>query len=196
MKLRYMVEQNKNKAYEKGLDNHKDAKNNHLDDDDDENDIVVCRNRKLRLDELDIELIDLLFSGTSSRKCAEILKKPVSTIQRRVRQLIQNGYLRPMFGLGYSELRLKRGFLHVYLKDGSTQNVMAKLLPRIGIHSVGIHLGNSDLVAHFVYHDSRDVLELIGWTKHLEGVSKVLWSEEVSSESTSPKLAGMFTNLA
>lgn len=187
-----MGEQNRRKVDEKGFDNHRDEEKDHFHDEDD---VVVYKNRKPHLDELDIQLIDLLFSGASSRKCAEILKKPLSTVQRRVRLLIQSGILRPSFQLGYSELYLKRGLLHVYLDDGNIQDVTAKLLSRVGIHSVGVHLGNSDVVGAFVYRDSRDVLELIGWTKHIEGVSKVVWSEEVYTESTSPRLISIFTSL-
>ncbi len=46
------------------------------------------RARRQSVDELDLQLIDLLFAGKSSRNCAAILKKPVSTVQRRVRLLI------------------------------------------------------------------------------------------------------------
>ncbi len=154
----------------------------------------IHRARRQRVDELDLQLIDLLFAGKSSRNCAGILKKPVSTVQRRVRLLIQRGVLRPTFKLGYSELELKRGLLHIYLNDGSIQDVTSKLLLRDGLHSVGAHLGNSDLVGQFVYRASREVLELIGWAKHLDGVSRVVWSEEVYEETGSPRLSKIFKN--
>jgi Lrp/AsnC family transcriptional regulator, regulator for asnA, asnC and gidA len=152
------------------------------------------RTRRQRMDELDLQIIDLLFAGNSSRQCAAILGKPVSTTQRRVRLLIQRGILRPTFELGYSELGLKRGFLHIYLEDGSIQDVTSKLLLRDGIYSVGVHLGNSDIVGRFVYGTSRDVLGLIGWAKELDGVDRVMWSEEVYDMSASPNLSNIFNN--
>jgi hypothetical protein len=86
---------------------------------------------------------------------------------------------------------LKRGYLHVYLQDGNIKDIKDNLLARNGIYSVGIHLGNSDVVGQFAYKDSRDVLDLIAWSKHLEGVERVLWSEEVYAETASPKIEKM-----
>ena len=141
-----------------------------------------------RLDSIDLRLIDHLMSGKSSRESARILNRPVSTIQRRARLLIQHGILKPTFELGYSKLGMKKGFLHVYLADGNISEIFKKLLTREGIFSVGVHLGNSDVIGEFVFRDSREVLELIAWSKHQEGVERVVWSEEVYSESTSPKI--------
>lgn len=151
----------------------------------------IKTHRKQRVDNLDLQLIDLLLAGESSRQCANILKKPISTTQRRVRLLIQGGILKPMFELGYSELGVKRGFLHVYLQDGNIGEIKSKLLSRDGIYSIGVHIGNSDIVGQFVFRDSREVLDLISWSKHLEGVEKVVWSEEVYQESASPKLTSV-----
>ncbi len=80
------------------------------------------------------------------------------------------------------------------MDDGRAQDVTSKLLLRDGIYSVGAHLGNSDLVGQFVYRASKEVLELIGWTKHLDGVSRVVWSEEVYEETGSPRLSKIFKN--
>jgi hypothetical protein len=50
-----------------------------------------------------------------------------------------------------------------------------------GILSSSVHVGNSDVVGEFVYEDSDQLVDTISNKKHLDGVSKVLWSEEVSS---------------
>jgi Lrp/AsnC family transcriptional regulator for asnA, asnC and gidA len=150
--------------------------------------INVNTQSELRLDEVDLKLIDLLLSGHTTRQSAQILERPLSTIQRRARLLIQNGALKPTFELGYSRLRVKKGFLHVYLDDGNVSDAVDKLLARDGIYSVGAHIGNSDIVGFFVFQDSREVLDLIAWTKQMNGVERVVWSEEVYAMSTSPKL--------
>ena len=48
-----------------------------------------------------------------------------------------------------------------------------------GIISVAVHIGNSDLVALFVYKNSKQLLDTISESKKIPGVERVLWSEEV-----------------
>lgn len=145
----------------------------------------------IHLDRTNLQLIDSLLLGRSSRETAKILNKPVSTIQRRARLLVQHGVLKPTFELRHSRIGLKKGFLHVYLDDGSVSEMVDKLLARDGIYSASAHIGNSDVIGMFVYKDSRDILDLIEWTKHQDGVERVVWSEEVYAKSTSPKLEKM-----
>ena len=146
------------------------------------------RSSSTRLDSIDLKLMDLIILGISSRECAKILNKPVSTIQRRARLLVQRGFLKPTIELRHNRLGLKKGFLHVYLEDGNVSEIVDKLLARDGIYSASAHLGNSDVIGMFVYRDSRDVLDLITWAKHQQGVERVVWSEEVYSKRANPKI--------
>lgn len=139
-------------------------------------------------DKTDLELMDLLLSGHTSRESAKLLNKPVSTIQRRARLLVQKRFLKPTFELGYLKLGIKKGFLHVYLDDNNISDTVDKLLAREGIFSVGVHLGNSDIIGTFVFRNGLQVLDLISWAKHQDGVEKVVWSEEIYSKSTNPRL--------
>ncbi len=150
--------------------------------------------RLRRLDNIDLQLVDLLMSGHTSRQSAQILERPVSTIQRRVRLLIQNGALKPTFELGYSRLKIKKGFLHVYLNNGNFSSVVRKLLTFDGIYCAGVHLGNSDVIGTFIFGDSGEVLDLIALAKKMEGVERVVWSEEVYSKSSTPGLARILGN--
>lgn len=150
--------------------------------------IINSTASEIRLDEIDLQLIDLLMAGHTSRQSAALLDKPPSTIQRRARLLIQKGAITPTFELGYLKLRVKRGFLHLYLNDGDISSITDKLLSRDGIFSVGVHLGNSDIVGQFVFQDSREVLDLVAWAKHMEGVGRVVWSEEVYAKTASARL--------
>lgn len=150
--------------------------------------------RNMRLDSIDLQLIELLMSGYTARQGASILKKPVSTIQRRARLLVRNGMLKPTFELGYSKFGIKKGLLHVYMKDKISSAVDA-LLARDGILSASVHLGNSDIICSFVFKDSRDILDLIRWTKRLKGVESVVWSEEIYNKPTSrPSLSKILGN--
>lgn len=81
--------------------------------------------------------------------------------------------------LNYEKLGYKRGLLHLYLSDGIVDEVGKILAERAGILSVAVHIGNSDLVALFIYKDSKQLLETISESKKIKGVERVLWSEEV-----------------
>lgn len=63
-----------------------------------------------------------------------------------------------------------------------------KFLDLQGVVSASAHLGNSDIVLEFVFEDSGEVLKLISTVKHLNGVQKVVWSEEVYTLSKPMKI--------
>ena len=52
--------------------------------------------------------------------------------------------------------------------------------------SSSVHVGNSDIVAEFVYEDSEQLLDTIVKIKRLESVERVLWSEEVFTIAVDP----------
>jgi hypothetical protein len=69
--------------------------------------------------------------------------------------------------------------LHLYLSNGHVNEVGQVLAEMPGILSVAVHIGNSDLVALFVYKNSKQLLDTISESKKITGVDRVLWSEEV-----------------
>ena len=71
-------------------------------------------------------------------------------------------------------------------------NIGKRIVEKKGMLSVSVHVGNSDLVALFVYRDSKDLIETMGEIKEIEGVDRVLWSEEVYF-ITSPSEKNLFT---
>lgn len=131
------------------------------------------------VDELDVKILNLLVSGRDSKSIADELEKPLSTIQRRIRHLVTRSMIRNSAVLNYPKLGFKKGLIHVYLQDGNLRLMAKQLLDFDGILEVSIHIGNSDLIGTFVFTDSREVLNLITNAKKLEGVEKVVWSEEV-----------------
>ena len=132
-----------------------------------------------RIDKLDGEIIQLLIKGKSSKFIANKLKAPLSTVQRRTRKLFENELIISTINLNYEKLGFKRGLLHLYLHDGHVNEVGNALAARPGIISVAVHIGNSDLVALFVYKNSKQLLDTISESKKIPGVERVLWSEEV-----------------
>ena len=132
-----------------------------------------------RIDKLDAEIIQLLLKGKNSKDIAKKVKSPLSTVQRRTRKLFEEQLIVSTVELNYEKLGYKRGLLHLYLTDGLVDEVGQNLADRPGILSVAVHIGNSDLVALFIYKDSKELLETISESKKIKGVERVLWSEEV-----------------
>jgi DNA-binding Lrp family transcriptional regulator len=133
----------------------------------------------LKIDKLDTQIIELLIAGRDNKYIALKTTIPLSTVQRRVRKLFEKELLNTRVELNYEKLGYKRGFLHVYLNDGDLNKIGERVATKPGILSVAVHIGNSDLVALFIYKNSRQLLDIIGDTKTIEGVNRVLWSEEV-----------------
>ena len=132
-----------------------------------------------RIDKLDGEIIQLLIGGKNSKYIAKKLNSPLSTVQRRTRKLFEDELIVSTINLNYEKLGFKRGLLHLYLHDGLVNEVGKALAARPGILSVAVHIGNSDLVALFVYKNSKQLLDTISESKKIPGVERVLWSEEV-----------------
>ena len=69
--------------------------------------------------------------------------------------------------------------LHIYLRDGSLKQRAETILKLDGILSVSIHLGSSDILTEFVYDNSECLVDIISEIKHMQGIERVLWSEEI-----------------
>jgi len=131
------------------------------------------------LDKQDYRIINRMLQNADNKDISENLRIPLSTIQRRTRILIREGYIRQIFQPNYKKLGLKKGLLHVYIRTGNIKEMAEELLSREGIMSAGIHVGNSDIVGEFVYEDSEQLVDLISHVKEVNSVDRVVWSEEV-----------------
>lgn len=140
---------------------------------------TVENNRFSQIDKLDGQIIQLLLKGKNSKSIAIKLKSPLSTVQRRIRKLFEQHLIVSTVDLNYEKLGYKRGMLHLYLSNGHVNDVGQVLAEMPGILSVAVHIGNSDLVALFVYKNSKQLLDTISESKKITGVDRVLWSEEV-----------------
>ena len=117
--------------------------------------------------------------GYDNKQISNATKIPLSTVQRRTRNILQKGIVNLRIEPNWQKLGFKRGLFHVYLKDGDVLQISNRLAKIYGIRSVSVHIGNSDIVSTFLYKESRDVLEAVTTIRHMEGVAKVGWSEEV-----------------
>ena len=136
-------------------------------------------NNLVNIDIIDKKIIELLIANYDNSFISQKLEIPLSTIQRRTRKLFEKEIISTKIELNYEKLGYKRGLLHVYLQKGQLDRIGQIVVEKRGILSVSVHVGNSDLVALFVYRDSKDLIETMTNIKEIEGVERVLWSEEV-----------------
>ena len=142
--------------------------------------------KRQRVSVVDFQIITLLVSGLENKDISKILKIPLSTIQRRVRNVIENKLVEDCMQPNYKNLGINRGLLHVYLANGEMKEVANELIKLEGILSVAIHVGNSDVVGDFVYDDTEQLVDTLAKIKHLDSVDHVVWSEEVYNVPASP----------
>jgi predicted RND superfamily exporter protein len=131
-------------------------------------------------DKTDYRVISLLVLGYDNKKISSTLKVPLSTIQRRTRIILLAGIVTLEYIPNFKMLDIKKGLLHTYLHDGKLRKTAEKISEMEGILSVTLHVGNSDVVSEFVYDNSEELVDIIAAIKEIEGVDKVMWSEEIS----------------
>jgi hypothetical protein len=106
---------------------------------------------------------------------------PLSTVQRRTRNIMLSGIVNIKIEPNFKRLGIKKGMLHVYLRNGNIKETASKISKIGGILSSSVHVGNSDVVADFVYDSSEYLLDTITTIRHMDNVDRVMWSEEVYS---------------
>jgi len=136
-------------------------------------------NGKLKFDKVDFKIITLLVLGYDNKKISSTLKIPLSTIQRRTRIILLSKIINQEYIPNFKILGIKKGILHIYLRDGSLKQRADTISKLDGVLSVSIHVGNSDIVAEFVYDNSECLVDIISEIKHMQGIEKVNWSEEI-----------------
>lgn len=131
-------------------------------------------------DDRDREILGLMLSGFNNREIASRLKIPMSTVQRRTRKLFEKGIIKNKIELDYKKLGFRSGLLHVYLNDGNMHAAAEQVSKIRGILTTSIHIGNSDVVGLFVFKEADHLLDIMSEAKKIEGVERVVWSEEVA----------------
>jgi len=131
------------------------------------------------LDAVDYKIISLLIPGLENKEISKELGIPLSTIQRRTRNILRNGFVEIRILPNFKKIGIKKGLLHVYTQSGNIKETALEISKLDGVLSSSIHVGNSDVVAEFVYEDSEQLIDTIVKIKRIESVERVLWSEEV-----------------
>ena len=131
------------------------------------------------LDKVDYKIISLLIPGFENKEISRELGIPLSTVQRRTRNIIRNGLVEVRVQPNFRKIGVKKGLLHVYIRTGEIKESAQEISKLDGVLNSSVHVGNSDVVAEFVYEDSEQLIDTIIKIKRLENVERVLWSEEV-----------------
>ena len=131
------------------------------------------------IDRTDIKIIDFMVANKNNKEISQALKIPLSTVQRRVRDLISAGYINSKVEVNHQKLGFKTGLMHVYLRNGNIEEMTKKILDLDHITYVEVHIGNSDILGNVVYKEGIELLNLISAIKKMEGVDKILWSERI-----------------
>jgi len=132
-----------------------------------------------RLDETDIKIIDLMVLNKTNKEISKDLRIPLSTVQRRVRDLMSAGFVTNNIQINYQKFGFKTGLIHVYLRDGNIEEAAKKIDNLDAVLFIEIHIGNSDVLGHVIYKDGKELLNLVSAVKKIGGVDRVVWSERV-----------------
>ena len=143
------------------------------------------------IDDLDQKLLELILKGYENKKIATEVKTPLSTIQRRIKKIIENQYISRKNELNYKKLGLRKGYLQISIRGDKTYEVTGKLIGINGITAVSEVTGSFDILCVCVFKDTDDLFRLLEDIKTIERVHEVSWSEEVRSIEVQEKLASL-----
>jgi len=131
------------------------------------------------LDKIDYKIICQLLLGSDSKSISSLLHIALSTIQRRTRTIIFANIIKREYTLNCQSLGIFKVLLHIYISDGKLRETAEKISEMEGIISVSLHIGNSDILAEFVYVNANSLVDIISSIKKIEGVERIVWSQEI-----------------
>ncbi len=134
-----------------------------------------------QLDKIDYKITCQLLLGSDSKSISAILHLALSTIQRRTRAIISANIINREYKLNCKILGICRVLLHIYLSDGNLKSTAEKISEMEGIISLSLHIGNSDILAEFVYVNADSMVDMISSIKKIEGVERIVWSQEIDN---------------
>jgi DNA-binding Lrp family transcriptional regulator len=133
------------------------------------------------IDETDLSIIENTLAGYSYSDISRKIGRPLSTIQRRGRKLVENGIFIPRSHINFRKFGLRRGILQFKCKSANLEEAVKKIATITGVESAAAYLGSLDVIANVVYADSKEVLGIISEVQKFDLVNDVTWSEEIHS---------------
>src|SRR5215510_4321669 len=90
---------------------------------------------EISLDDIDFKIISLLVTQHDNKDISQNLRIPLSTIQRRVRNIMLSGIVTSRIEPNFRRLGIKKGLLHVYLSNGDIKESTSKVAKMDGVLS-------------------------------------------------------------
>lgn len=134
------------------------------------------------IDETDLKLIELMISShtdKNNKQLSTMLGISVSTVQRRLRNLLEKGVIVSKFHVEYEKLGYRTGLIHLNLMNGNSNEIVKTISKLKGIISIENHIGDSDILVSVVYKLSSDLFDIINGVKQIQGVLGLTWSERI-----------------
>jgi Lrp/AsnC family transcriptional regulator for asnA, asnC and gidA len=134
------------------------------------------------IDETDLKLIELMIStpaNKNNRQMSTILGISLSTVQRRLRNLVAKGVLISKFYVDYEKIGYRTGLIHVYKMNGNSKEIAKAISKLKGIISIENHIGDSDVLVRVIFKLSSDLSDIINGVKQIDGIKGVTWSERI-----------------
>lgn len=134
------------------------------------------------IDETDLKLIELIISSPAiknNRQMSTMLGISLSTVHRRLRDLIQKGVLVSKFHVDYEKIGFRTGLIHIFKMKGNSNETVKAISKLKGITSIENHIGDSHILVSVVYKLSRDLSDIIDGITQMDGVQRISWSERI-----------------
>ena len=93
-------------------------------------------NDKLKFDKVDFKIITLLVLGYNNMKISSTLKIPLSTLRRRRKIILLSNRVTQEYIPNFKILGIKKGMLHIYLRDGNLKQSRNNIKTRWHIISI------------------------------------------------------------
>ena len=100
-----------------------------------------------------------MLANVTNKEISKKLGIPLSTVQRRVRNLLNSGLVSSKVQLNYEQLGYKTGLVHVYLRDGNINEIAKKAYELDGVTSI-------DSYRKFRYIGQCNLQTRTGFTKY------------------------------
>jgi len=146
------------------------------------------------IDKINLKIIDELLSNAdvASSEIAKKIKVPLSTVQRRRRNLERMSVLRKNYELDLGIFGLRIAEIALEIKNGETQRVVNQLKTQKENQIVDtfLRLGEPQINASvvIVYKTSEQLFTIIENMKKNPNISRVGWSEYVSKERNTQQI--------
>ena len=134
------------------------------------------------IDETDLKLIELIISNPAiknNRQMSTKLGISLSTVQRRLRNLIQKRVLVSKFHVDYEKIGYRTGLINVFKMKGNSNETVKAISKLKGITSIENHIGDSHILVGVVYKLSSDLSDVLDGITQMESVQRITWSERI-----------------